>query len=472
MSGVTALGESVLVGTAIERAIIDDVLPRRTFSECVSLKTVGPEDTAEGTADLRGLTLLDIGALSETAIESAIIDDTLPESVFSGCTKLKTVGPEGTPEGTADLRNVTLGIASLSGTAIRKAVLDVYAVLPERVFMGCSLLAEANLGYLQTFREDCLSGCALVFFGRYPAISWDDSNVNTYAANQTPKLHFSLDSEIDYIYVGESYTEPTGVFRTIYFSDYGELIAEAPVWLKAGITLPAITKNGSVDTNTPGEYTLTYTIPQSVYADTYSIDYKVRVNKVPYEVEGWPSENMRVGETIELVPNGPGGDWDYDSDFWEVDKSIMTANFTAKKAGTTTITYKCESVGESSRTIVIEPAEVYTITPIVGKNGRTDPKSTFTVPAGGSVTFLLMPDSGYVVDKVTVNGNVVVLSEEDKYTFTNVWENSVIHVTFKAISGSPQTADRSNLGLCIGLMLSAGAALMGVLARQIKRTAR
>lgn len=132
--GVTSFGIGALSDTAVETAIIGITLPNSTFYRCDSLKTVGPEDTAEGTADLRGVISLGSYTLYETAVEIAIIGDTLPAGTFYGCVSLKTVGPDGTLEGTADLRNVTsLGGQALYMTAIERAIIG--DTLPNYFFM-------------------------------------------------------------------------------------------------------------------------------------------------------------------------------------------------------------------------------------------------------------------------------------------------------------------------------------------------
>ena len=54
-----------------------------------------------------------------------------------------------------------------------------------------------------------------------------------------------------------------------------------------------------------------------------------------------------------------------------------------------------------------------------------------TVPYGGSKTLTFVPDSGYLVDKVLVNGTPVPLNSENEYTLTNITENQNIVVTFR-----------------------------------------
>lgn len=77
-----------------------------------------------------------------------------------------------------------------------------------------------------------------------------------------------------------------------------------------------------------------------------------------------------------------------------------------------------------------------TVTATSGSNGTISPTSV-TVEKGGSQTFTFTPDSGYEVDKVTVNGSAVTVSG-NRYTLTNVTADSTIHVTFQ------RTSDQNN----------------------------
>lgn len=71
----------------------------------------------------------------------------------------------------------------------------------------------------------------------------------------------------------------------------------------------------------------------------------------------------------------------------------------------------------------------FIVTPMAGAGGTIVPGTPQTVQYGGSITFQIVPNVGYVVDNVTVNGaSMGALTE---YTFTNVIENGTITATFK-----------------------------------------
>ena len=83
----------------------------------------------------------------------------------------------------------------------------------------------------------------------------------------------------------------------------------------------------------------------------------------------------------------------------------------------------------------VEPEE-YTVTASVdGGNGTITPESA-EVEAGGSVDFTIMPNEGYEISDVTVNGTSViddVDKENGTYTLSNVNEDTAVVVTFEEI---------------------------------------
>lgn len=74
----------------------------------------------------------------------------------------------------------------------------------------------------------------------------------------------------------------------------------------------------------------------------------------------------------------------------------------------------------------------FVITPLWGAHGSITPGTPQTVLYGGSVTFTMVPDLGYTVDNVVVNG--VSQGPITTYTFTNVTTNGSIVATFKRVN--------------------------------------
>jgi hypothetical protein len=77
------------------------------------------------------------------------------------------------------------------------------------------------------------------------------------------------------------------------------------------------------------------------------------------------------------------------------------------------------------------PAETWTISAIAGKGGDLEPSGLVKVDDGGSVTFSVVPEDGYVLDELRVDGESVSVS--DTYTFTDVGENHAIYAVFRLL---------------------------------------
>ena len=73
----------------------------------------------------------------------------------------------------------------------------------------------------------------------------------------------------------------------------------------------------------------------------------------------------------------------------------------------------------------------FVITPGWGAHGSITPGTPQTVLYGGSVTFTMVPDPGYTVDNVVVNG--VSQGAITTYTFTNVTSDGAIVASFKKL---------------------------------------
>jgi len=77
---------------------------------------------------------------------------------------------------------------------------------------------------------------------------------------------------------------------------------------------------------------------------------------------------------------------------------------------------------------VIPPVEKFTITAIAGPNGNVAPSKAI-VEKGGSASFKMTPDLGYLIESLKDNGNA--LPPLDTYTVMNVSSNDSFEVTFK-----------------------------------------
>lgn len=88
-----------------------------------------------------------------------------------------------------------------------------------------------------------------------------------------------------------------------------------------------------------------------------------------------------------------------------------------------------------------EPSKpTYSVTVFASHGGSADPQGTMTVNAGDEITVHFIPDTGFVVSTITVNGELVDAAES--YTITDVSENMTIDVSFDTTTAeTPPPAD-------------------------------
>lgn len=179
----------------------------------------------------------------------------------------------------------------------------------------------------------------------------------------------------------------------------------------------------------PGDY---ISVPYTAKAGTYEVkaiySSGSATNKLVWDSDGTiesgqvsagnTNANEFVTATFEVTVTEDGtGVWTFTAP--EGDKSPRVDKFeiTAKGSGP------------------VEPEE-YTVTASVdGGNGTITPESE-EVEAGGSVDFTIMPNEGYEISDVTVNGTSViddVDKENGTYTLSNVNEDTAVVVTFEEI---------------------------------------
>ena len=80
----------------------------------------------------------------------------------------------------------------------------------------------------------------------------------------------------------------------------------------------------------------------------------------------------------------------------------------------------------------------YSITASAGSNGSISPSGSVSASQGGSQTFVIMPEAGYYVADVLVDGASV--GAVTSYTFTNVTTNHTISAGFAGLATKPPVA--------------------------------
>ena len=86
---------------------------------------------------------------------------------------------------------------------------------------------------------------------------------------------------------------------------------------------------------------------------------------------------------------------------------------------------------------------IHTITATAGSNGSITPSGTSNVGHNADLIFEVVPNEGYMVDTLTVDGDDTAVLTDDKYEFLSVTDDHTIAVTFKESS----TDDPSENGI-------------------------
>lgn len=94
--------------------------------------------------------------------------------------------------------------------------------------------------------------------------------------------------------------------------------------------------------------------------------------------------------------------------------------------------------------IEVDITKYHNVTVTHEDHGWVSPEGITRVLDGGSVTFNVIPDSGYTLDRLTVDGQQVnVNSGNLTYTLSNITKDTEVHATFK--TGSAPSVTRYNL---------------------------
>ncbi|MCX8480734.1 MAG: fibronectin type III domain-containing protein, partial [Sediminibacterium sp.] len=91
--------------------------------------------------------------------------------------------------------------------------------------------------------------------------------------------------------------------------------------------------------------------------------------------------------------------------------------------------YTFNNVGGDSSIIVKYKIKTYTITASAGMGGTISPQGISTVNYGAKPGYTILPNTGFVIDTLFVNG--VKVDSISSYTFDSVKSNQTISVTFK-----------------------------------------
>lgn len=98
-------------------------------------------------------------------------------------------------------------------------------------------------------------------------------------------------------------------------------------------------------------------------------------------------------------------------------------------------TYTCTGSETVLRGVWVRTDAQFTLTPSCSSGGSITPAEPQSVPQGGTCVFVFLPEAGYEVYSVTVNGESVETS--DSYMFENVSADAALYVEFAKIGAAP-----------------------------------
>jgi len=268
----------------------------------------------------------------------------------------------------------------------------------------CTVSATANSGY--TFINWTENGTQ---------VSTNASYSFTVTNNRNLVAHFTAQN-----YVITAIADPTagGIVTGSGGYNYGEsctLTATA----NAGYTFVNWTKNGTqVSTN----QTCTFTVTESAtYIAHFSPqNYTITTTSSPSNggtTTGGGTYNY--GQTCTVTASAANG---YAFTNWTENGTQVSTN--ANYSFTVT----------NNHNLVANFAQnTHTIQASAGANGIITPSGSITVAHGANQSFAMIPDEGYEVQDVYIDGNSV--GPMTSYTFTNVNTDHYIHVTFIHVDG-------------------------------------
>ncbi|KPA12433.1 conserved hypothetical protein, membrane [Candidatus Magnetomorum sp. HK-1] len=192
----------------------------------------------------------------------------------------------------------------------------------------------------------------------------------------------------------------------------------------------------------------------SYYFHVSSVDKEGRIGKttsIAFRIDTVPPTNVSVippvqtnNRSIDLLLGATGASEMYISNMsyseggsWELRSRSRTWQLpegSGNKKIYVRYRDKANNVADTSAsTVYEEPVVVYTLKASSGDNGRLEPEGQIDVEEGNSQTFTIVPEDGYRVDRVLIDGKAVNLNELT-YTFENVNASHTIQVQYKPIT--------------------------------------
>ena len=267
---------------------------------------------------------------------------------------------------------------------------------------SCTVNAVANSGY--TFVNWTENGTQVSTNANYTFI---------VSGNRSLVANFTSQS-----YVITATTDPsTGGFVTGSGGyNYGETCTITAT-ANTGYTFLNWTKNGTqVSANPSYSFTVTESATYTAHfnAQSYTISVAANPNNAG-SVSGGGS--YTYGQTCTVTASANNG---YAFTSWSENGTQVSTN----------VNYSFTVTGNRNLVANFVP-NTHTIQATAGSNGTITPSGNITVALGANQSFSMIPDAGYEVQEVYIDGNPV--GAMNSYTFTNVTADHYIHVNFTLV---------------------------------------
>jgi hypothetical protein len=112
------------------------------------------------------------------------------------------------------------------------------------------------------------------------------------------------------------------------------------------------------------------------------------------------------------------------------------AKATSTPSATTSATETPAPTQKPTSTPTPTPEATATVTVTAGKGGNISPNGTVSTNEGENVTFTMMPESGYKLSQLLVDG--VSVEPTSSYTFTKIYGNHTIYAVFELLPQTPE----------------------------------
>lgn len=187
----------------------------------------------------------------------------------------------------------------------------------------------------------------------------------------------------------------------------------------SGYTFVNWTENGTqVSTNANYSFTVTGNRNLVAHFQQQQQQYTISVSANPNNggsVSGGGTFNQGASCTIHATANS-----DYTFVNWTENGTQVSTN----------VNYSFTVTGNRNLVANFVP-NTHTIQATAGANGTITPSGNITVALGANQSFSMIPDAGYEVQEVYIDGNPA--GAMNSYTFTNVTADHYIHVTFTLV---------------------------------------